>query len=473
MKEIPKGEVVFNNASYIDPNSRLFRWKGDIYRAILPGKSEFYKNLVNSAWFKELQIKKRVIETFETDYYLEGFGSVLKHREIPVLSYCHEWPPQMLKSAAILTVEIALELVEHDLSLQDAYPWNVLFEGVKPIFVDIGSFTPMNRKFLWGAYQQFLNFFLFPLYLYGTGLYTPTRYMLLNFLDGVSYEDCDVMLPLSFRMKHPSVLTTLELPIFVMDVIKRLKMESQVLSGTMDLSRIDIKSAMRRFFNGLIKKIKAIHFPRKASVWSDYPQGEESFEKKEAWTLKQQTVSNILDCLKPRSVLDVASNRGWFSVLAAKKGVSVISVDSDESSIADLYKRALKENLNILPLVMNIVNPTPSFGWCLKQFPSAIERLRSDMTLALALMHHLVFTQWQNFERIAELFDCFTNKWLLIEFIPRDDEKSRLLLARKEDTYDWYTFENFIKVMENKYNKIEVFESFPQGRKLVLCHKVP
>ncbi|MCE1245907.1 MAG: class I SAM-dependent methyltransferase [Firmicutes bacterium] len=471
MREIKPEEARFDPASYVDPNSRLFRWNGGIFRAIVRDKDEFYGPMIESPWFLELQKKRTIVETNLTDYHLEGYGRIFKHREIPYVTYCPEWPPLMLQKAAVMTVELSLELIKHRLTLQDAYPWNILFEGTKPIFIDVGSITPFSDKYLWLPYQQFCNFFLFPLYLYGTGLYTPTRSMLLNFIEGISHEDCDFMLPLSFRMKHPSILTTLELPIFAMDLIKRLNIENKITNTPPDLKKVDMVPAKKAFLKGLLKKINAITFPRKTTAWSEYVQGETSYENEEGWSEKQKLVKRILQDLKPSSVLDVACNKGWFSALAARNGASVIAVDTDETSMSEVYKMADKDNLNILPLVMNILNPTPSFGWCLKQFPSAMDRLKTDMVFAFALIHHLVFSQWQNFSRITELFDAFAKKWLLIEFVPQDDEKSLILQARKNMDFSWYTLDNFTNALKDKFRKIEVFDSYPEGRKMILCTK--
>jgi len=471
MREITESEARFDPASYVDPNSRLFRWNGGIYRAIVKEHDAFYSSALGSQWFGDLQESRKIVETSETDLHLEGYGKIYQHREIPFISYCPEWPAPMLQKAAILTVELSLKLIKHNLTLQDAYPWNILFEGTKPIFIDIGSITPYSDKYLWLPYQQFCNFFLFPLYLYGTGLYTPTRSMLLNFIEGISHEDCDFMLPLSFRVKHPSILTTLELPIFAMDLIKRLNIETKITNAPPDLKKGDLIQAKTGFLKGLLKKVKAITFPRKTTAWSEYVQGEVSYDKENEWSKKQKLVRKILKELNPSSVLDVACNKGWFSALAAKNGASVIAVDTDETSVSEVFQMADREDLNILPLVMNILNPTPSFGWCLKQFPSAMDRIKTDMVFAFALVHHLVFSQWQNFGRITELFDAFTKKWLLIEFVPKDDEKALILQSRKNLDFSWYTLDNFIQALNVRFSKVEVFDSYPEGRKILLCTK--
>jgi len=472
MTIIPKEEIRFNNTSYVDPNTRVFSWNGSIYRAVIPGMKSFYNKLIGEEWFINLQKKGLIVGTEMTNHSLEGFGLVLRHRKIPIITYCMEWPAVLLKKAALLTIRLCIELLEKNLSLQDAYPWNVQFEGVKPIFIDVGSICPFeDERFLWVPYQQFCNFFLFPLYLYSAGIDLPVRFMLLNYLEGITHDACARMLPTSYRFFHPSVFFRLDLPKVMADMVNKLNIEQKLTDSMKTMDKSSFNSARKNMFRGLEKDVESIKLPQKRSAWSDYEQGDPSFTSSDNWSVKQKIVKKILDDYRPESVLDIACNRGWFSILAAMSGASVISFDTDEPSVTSLCADAERKNLNILPLIMNVLNPTPSFGWMLKQFPSAQERISADMTFAFALIHHLVFSQWQNFDRVVETLDVYTKKWLLVEFVPKDDEKSQILLRRKIDTFDWYTLENFLKVLNKKYIKTEIFDSAPSGRKLILCHK--
>ncbi len=471
MQDIPAAQVQFDSTSYVDPYSRVFSWNGGIFRAVVPEMADYFRQIISENWFEKLQEKGNIVSTKITDYILDGYGLILSHRKISPLSYCVEWPPQLLKKAALLTVEICLELSNHNLTLQDAYPWNIQFEGTTPVFIDIGSITPMDEDFLWRPYQQFCNFFMFPLYLYGANLITATRLMLYNYLDGISEDECIKMLPASYRLSNPGAFMRLDVPMEIAIIARKLKIEEKLMNMPAQLKKIDFKSPRKKLFKGLIKEIKGIKLAKNSTVWSDYKQGENSFDSPEKWTEKQKVTAQLLDRLKPVSVMDIACNQGWFSLLAAKKGASVIAFDTDEASIGSLCDKADAENLKILPLILNAINPTPKFGWCLKQFGSALDRLHGDMVFAFALIHHLAIAQWQSFDRIVDTLNRFAKKWLLVEFIPADDEKAKALLARKRENYDWYNLENFISALEKKFSDIEIFDSHPQGRKLLLCHK--
>src|SRR6185436_4312865 len=61
-------------------------------------------------------------------------------------------------------------------------------------------------------------------------------------------------------------------------------------------------------------------------------------------------VHDVLREHAPCTVLDLGANTGWYSVLAARLGASVIALEDDESCIDILYGRSKREHLRILPL---------------------------------------------------------------------------------------------------------------------------
>ncbi|MFP4498319.1 MAG: hypothetical protein ACLFQV_08925 [Vulcanimicrobiota bacterium] len=471
-KIINREEIAFNSTSYVDPNSRVFHWNDKIYRAVVPEMAEFYRKTISTDWFQKLIKKGELIDTRVTDFELEGFDMVLEHRKLETITYCPEWPAFLLKKAAVLTLELCLELLEYDLTLQDAYPWNVQFEGINPVFIDVGSICPFpNNKYLWIPYTQFCNFFLFPLFLYDAGINEPTRRMLFDYLNGISMETCGKLLPSSYRFIKPEILSRIDIPNMMNKMFVNPDTEKKVTTSFSDIPSHAMKNIRRNFFKGLLKTVKNLKIKKGKTVWSDYEQGQKSFEKPDKWTIKQKKVKEILEKLQPETVMDIAANQGWFSILASRSGARVLAFDTDDGAINKLCHKIEETKNQVTPLIMNALNPTPSFGWCLKQFPSAFERISAQMTFAFALIHHLVFSQWQSFDRIVETMDNFTEKWLLIEFVPKDDEKSQILLRRKEDSFDWYTLENFEKSLRKVYKEIEIFDSHPTGRKLLLCTK--
>jgi hypothetical protein len=95
----------------------------------------------------------------------DATGDLLfEHERIPFVSYPYEWCPEMLHAAAELTLELAYGCIKEGFSLKDATPYNVLFRGPHPVFVDLLSFERRDPGDpTWLPYAQFVRTFLLPL----------------------------------------------------------------------------------------------------------------------------------------------------------------------------------------------------------------------------------------------------------------------------------------------------------------------
>ncbi|MCE7869430.1 class I SAM-dependent methyltransferase [bacterium CPR1] len=461
---IPLQQAEFDPASYIDPYGRLFQFEGQLYRGIRAAGAQFYGDLLENPLFQGLTREGKIVGTRRSASSLEEFELVLEHDTITPRTYCVEWPPEMLQAAGTLTLELAEELARQGKTLQDGSPYNVLFQGPRPVFVDVGSICLVEDKFLWRPYQQFCNLFLFPLYLYEAGLHSIARPFLYDFLRGVPYELCYRLLPW-FQRWRPQTLARLSLPLGLDRAIKKLGLEEKLKSS---LTRPVGQEERVRFFSGLRRDLTSLRLKPAQTIWSDYQEWP-SFEQDEQWTPKQKAIRDVLQRLRPASVLDVACNQGWYSTLAARQGARVIALDQDESCVSQVYRRARQEGINILPLRVDVLQPPPAFGWRLKQFSSFFQRVKADMVLALALIHHLCLAQWQSFERVVELFDEFEPTTLVLEFVPAQDDRARPMWESKPEPVDWYHLEGLLQVLGRRYRDLEVLESFPAGRKLIVA----
>jgi hypothetical protein len=472
MKSIPVNEIDFDPTSYVDPNGRVFSWKGEIYRAIHKENEAFYKGFMEDGFFKGLMEKGLLVETEIAPLTLDGFGMILKHKKVPTLTYCMEWPATMLKEAALLTLDLAIELTDKNLTLQDAYPWNVYFDGTKPVFIDLGSIVEADKKFIWIAYDQFCRFFLYPLYMYAAGREKIARTLLFHYWEGITSDDILQTMPLSKKLTNTGLITRIALPSAIDKIVKKFSPEwkHKVGSKESNLEKFNTPKARKRFLTNLRGEVASIKTNITESTWINYykvrieGKGETEHDRTE----KQKIIGDILDMLKPESALDLGCNTGRYSELAAEKGIRVVATDKDEQCVSHLHLEARKKELDIIPLIMDTINPTPKFGWCSKQFPSAIERLQSEMVFALALIHHLVFKQWQSFPRIIETLKVFSTKYVIVEFVPIDDP---FIAGCWEDRFSWYTIENLTAELEKNFSTVESFDSHPEGRKLLLCTK--
>jgi SAM-dependent methyltransferase len=226
--------------------------------------------------------------------------------------------------------------------------------------------------------------------------------------------------------------------------------------------RLDFLQQVRREVEGII-------IPSFKTEWLEYYDGFfPSFSPSDEWTAKHISVHQALSDLKPDSVLDIGSNRGWYSQLATLQGSRVVAFDVDEGCITQLYYDSKEKNLPILPLVMDFRNPSPGYGLCNQWLAPATERLKCDMVLALALIHHLVFKQHLNFDQIINGLSIFSKRWLLVEFIPRDDRYVREWWSER---FSWYTLDNFISALKKQFHNVRILPSYPEPRVLLLCEK--
>src|SRR5262245_27578318 len=169
LRSIPASEVEFYGWYLGDPNGRLFTWRGDLYRGIAHHRADFYRGLFKSGIVRRLIETGHLVTTDLTDLQLEGYALVLKHRRIRFVSYPFCWSGTMLKDAALLTLDLDIELARHGLMMQDAHPFNVLFDGHRPQFVDFTAIVPAGERPLWAVDEQFRGTFTWPLQMMARG----------------------------------------------------------------------------------------------------------------------------------------------------------------------------------------------------------------------------------------------------------------------------------------------------------------
>jgi len=186
--------------------------------------------------------------------------------------------------------------------------------------------------------------------------------------------------------------------------------------------------------------------------WADYYSDTNYSEK--ALEQKKLLVDDFLEEIRPKTVWDLGANTGLFSRIACKKANLTVSFDIDPSAVEKNYLESVKNNeTNILPLLLDLSNPSSGLGWENEERMSIFERDTPDTVLALALIHHLAISNNLPFEKIASLFGKICNS-LIIEFVPKTDSQVQRLLVTREDIFSNYTQEDF-EAEFSKYFKIE------------------
>jgi SAM-dependent methyltransferase len=357
---------------------------------------------------------------------------VLKHPRVAFVSYPWEWPASLWLAAAEATLTLCRDLIQNDWILKDATPLNVLFEGTKPIFVDVLSVARLNpRQPLWFAYAQFVRMFLLPMLAYSR-LRWPLR-GLIGQRDGYEPEDLYPALPLAARLTQPA-LSAVTLP----HLLSRRKSSANGVAAaprTVDDPELT-KHILLKTLDKLQRQMRSVTPAAQASVWSDYAATATHYED-EDHRRKHDFVTAALNQANPRSVLDVGCNTGVYSSLAANAGAAVVAIDTDLQTVDHLARKVQQTGQNILPLCINLANPTPAVGWQNAENSSFLDRATGhfDLVLMLAVIHHLLLHNQVPLDRIATLASTLTTQHLILEWVPPADPKFQELLRGRGELY--------------------------------------
>lgn len=451
----------------------MFSWEGGLYRAISGERAPFYKHLLSECILCDLMRRHLLVDTEIADLELEGYALVLEHRTVPFVSHCYEWCGEMLKTAALSVLQLERELLKYGLTLQDAHPYNVLFDGPTPVWVDLGSLVPGCHGEPWHAYEEFLAYYARPLKIMAAGHGGIARSLLRNGGSevgvGVQQRDVEAITGTAFaemiRMAKTGAKAVARkaVPSIFRPFASR-AMRSIPRSQPFRATKEPISSIANA-----IQEVESIRLVQPSTMWSNcYDTDFPDFVTTSDWTEKHRSVAQILSAKKPRSVLDIGSNRGWYSQLAARNGAQVVSVDCDEPSVTKLFFDAVTGRLPILPLVADFRHLNPMMAWAAAPGVAYVDRLRCDMVLALALVHHLVFEQHLTFDLIARGLSAFAKECLAVEFIDRED---RYVKERLNGRFSWYNLENFSAALRREFREAKKFPSDEEHRWVLLCER--
>ncbi len=427
-------------SSFRDPSGFMFYYQGSLYRQINAIYKKHYDYLINSGLFKTLVKNKLIIAHQEIT--AENIGSskaykIIKPDLIPFISYPYEWCFSQLKDAALTTVKIQKTALEFNMTLKDCSAYNIQFYNGKPIFIDTLSFEKYKKGSPWIAYKQFCQHFLAPLSLIS---YKDIRLNQLSrlFIDGLPLDLVSSLLPFRAYFNFP-LLTHIHL---------HAKSQKHFANKTINKNAHKInRQTLLALIDNLETAITKLKWQTGNTEWGEYY----SFTNYSAKALdyKKRIIADFLDKIKPKIVWDIGANSGLFSRIASSKRSQTISFDIDPAAVEKNYLQCKQNHeTNILPLFLDLTNPSPDIGWANQERMSLIKRGPADTVMALALIHHLAISNNLPFKNIA----CFFNKickTLIIEFIPKIDSNVQKLLSTRADIFPDYTQQSF----ENEFTK--------------------
>ena len=447
-------------ASFRDPSGFLFSREGILYRQINRPYAESYNRLMDSGLYERLVKAGLLIPHQEVDQSSAGaetsFFKVIQPERVPLISYPYEWSFSQLKDAALATLSIQRRALKAGMSLKDASAYNIQFVRGKAMLIDTLSFEIYKEGHPWVAYRQFCQHFLAALALMALKDVRLNQ-LLRVYIDGVPLDLAGHLLPWRTRLNF-GLLTHIHIHAGAQ---KRYSGE-EVRSRTGSMS----KQAMTGLIDSLDATIRKLDWTPRGTEWGDYYNitnySDAAFEH------KKQLVSDWTKRLHPAMIWDLGANNGTFSRVAHDSGAFVGSFDIDPAAVEQNYRGVKQEKLdNLLPLLLDLTNPSPAIGWANRERDSFHMRGPADLVLALALIHHLAISNNVPLPHLAQFF-AVTGKRLIIEFVPKSDSQVKKLLASREDIFPDYTRAGFEEAFGNMFTIREAVDIRESERVLYL-----
>jgi hypothetical protein len=449
--------------SFRDPNGFLFQQDGVIYRQVNLVCKDDYDHLMSSGLYQVLVDDNLLIPHEEVGIESsvpEIAYKIIKPEMIPFISYPYEWCFSQLRDAALTTLKVQRKALEFGMSLRDSSAYNIQFKSGRPIFIDTLSFGKYREGQPWVAYRQFCQHFLAPLALMS---YKDIRLsqLLHVYIDGLPLDLTSCLLPWRTHLRF-SLLSHIHL---------HARSQEHFADKPMDVGQQRMsRYALLGILNSLESIVKKLKWQPRGTEWADYYQ--DINYSPQAFEHKKTIVAGFLDKVRPATVWDMGANVGIFSRLASDRGIPTISFDVDPAAVEKNYLDCVaRGDTSILPLVIDLTNPSPGIGWENKERMSLKERGPADAVLALALVHHLAISNNVPLSRIAGFLSDISH-WLIIEFVPKSDSQVQRLLATREDIFPDYTCQAFEQEFSRYFTVEDSSAMMESQRTLYLMRRV-
>ena len=434
-------------SSFRDPSGFMFMKDGILLRQVNPIYFGQYRSLTDSGFYKKLFDAGLLVRHEEVSS--QGDTIIMKPEAIPFFSYPYEWSFSQYKHAALHTLKLQKYCLQNGYTLKDATAFNVTFHKGKPMFVDSLSFDIYKDGEPWRAYKQFLMHFLAPLVLakyYGNDMLK----LLAQYIDGITLQKAAKLLPFSAKL-NPLLYTNIFL---TAKYDAKFSNQAPGKSKAITLS----KQAQEKILDSLYSYINGLEL-KENTEWKDY-YSITNYDA-EAFDYKKKLVRKWYQSINAKKAVDLGGNDGTFSRELKDIADELLVADIDPNAVNHNYLQVLKnKETNIVPLVSDLLNPVPGIGFNNAERASLQERIRKnkyDVSLALALIHHISLTGNVPFAMSAEMFASLT-PYLIIEFPDRGDSWVDFLLKSKREFlnhFDYYNKENFEKDYAAYFDVIE------------------
>lgn len=448
-------------SSFRDPSGFVYRAGGVLYRQINSRYASEWHALTSSGLLAELAERDLIVPHDEAPLasaYDEQAAVILRPEPIPFVSYPYEWCFSQLKDAALATLEIQKLAIQRGMSLKDASAYNIQFMAGHPVLIDTLSFETYREGEPWIAYGQFCRHFLAPLSLMALVDVRLGALMRVH-LDGIPLDLAAHLLPGSSKLRG-GLLAHIHVHARASRGDARHEADPRAKSATLS------RTAMLALVDSLESTVGSLSWEPKATEWADYYADTNYSET--AMREKRRLVDELIGETEASggTCWDLGSNTGEFAKLAAKRGYFTVALDGDRAAIEKAYLSVKASNENsVLPLCIDLANPSPSLGWESAERDSLIARGPADLVLSLALVHHLAIGNNVPLPLIADFFGRIGRN-VICEFVPKEDGQVQRLLRSREDIFSDYDEAGFEAAMGERFD-IARREPIPETKRML------
>lgn len=435
-------------SSFRDPAGFMFTHNRTLYRQVNQTGARCYDMMMDSGLYASLEKKGWIVRHHEVEGPAadpELAYKVLRPEPVPFISYPYEWSFGQLKAAAIRTLQIQLAALKHGMILKDASAFNIQFHRGQPVLIDTLSFDPYTEGQIWEGYKQFCQHFLAPLCLMASRDIRLGQLSRIH-IDGIPLNLASKLMPRSSWLR-PGMLMHLHLHARAQAAYAGSDPET---GGNTRKSRSLSRKGLVGIVSGLRSLIRKLDWKPEGTEWGDYYQATNYTD--DSFAAKSAHINAFLDGIEPRQVWDLGANTGHFSRLASDRGIETVAFDIDPAAVEINFRQVREKNeASLLPLVMDLTNPSSSIGWASQERASLTERGPVDCAMALALIHHLAISNNVSLDQIAQFF-ARISRHLIIEFVPKSDSQVKRLLSSRQDIFEDYHEEGFEKAFHERFD---------------------
>jgi SAM-dependent methyltransferase len=411
-------------ASFRDPANQVYYADGEVLRGLRGSAVDDWRALAATGFYARLAGEGKLVATEPVAHATDdGYELVLRHERVPFVSYPYEWTFSMLRDAALLHLEVLAAALAERMTTKDGSAYNLQWRGAAPTFIDIGSFERLREGEPWAGYRQFCQTMLYPLML-TAHLGVEFQPWLRAQIDGIEPGQLRRLLGGRHRWKA--------------GVLKHVHLHDAMQGRLSRTSTREVREEMRAagFSSELVvavvralrKLVSRLDWQPPASHWEGYRDGC-SYSAADAGAKREFVAAALAG--DQRLVLDLGANDGEYARLAAGYARQVVAVESDHAVTDALYRRLRDEGeRRVLPLVMDLANPSPGIGWRGRERAAFADRAGADTVLALALVHHLAIGRNVPLGEVCD-FLAGLGRRLVVEFVDPADPMAQRLLANK------------------------------------------